>query len=243
MMYQDPGSNLEMRRIKREIVISDLTTAEIRSAILDGTLPPGSRVRQEELAARLGVSRAPIRQALLVLERDGLVRRDGPRGVVIAPLEPQFIGDIYDLRSAIDAHVADMLAARGSFDPGPFREIVAEGRSAATAMNLSRLIDLDSRFHMGLYEAAGNRVQVEVMHAQWAHIRRAMAITLTTSGYPWQVWDEHVAIIDAITRREAGKARELARTHTQNARMVLIEHLGAAERRFQGLRAGRVAAG
>lgn len=217
-----------MRKIRRQPIVADTVTAQLREAILNGTLAPGSRVRQEALAARLGVSRAPIRQALLVLERDGLVQRDGRRGALVAPLDPEFISDIYEFRAAVDAYVASSLATRDEFDPAPFRRIIAEGRAAVRSGDLPRLIDLDSRFHIGLYEAAGNRVMVQVMRAQWTHIRRAMAVTLTISGYPRQVWDEHAAILEAIARHRVTRAGQLARTHTTNARTVLLRHVAAA---------------
>lgn len=226
-----------MRKIRRQPIVADTVTAEIRQAILNGTLAPGSRVRQEALAAQLGVSRAPIRQALLVLERDGLVHRDGRRGAVVAPLDADLISDIYEFRAAVDAYAASALATRGDFDPAPFRRIIVEGRTAVRAGDLSRLIELDSRFHIGLYEAAGNRVMVQVMRAQWTHIRRAMAVTLTISGYPRQVWDEHAAIVNAIARRQVRRAGELARAHTTNARAILIRNLAEA------MPAGRLAVG
>lgn len=205
---------------------ADVVTTQIRAAILDGSLAPGSRIRQEELASRLGVSRAPVREALVVLEREGFVQTERWRGAVVASLDAQLISNIYDFRSAIDAYVAATLAARPNFDPGPFRKIVAVGRAAvSTPVDLRRLIDLDSQFHMGLYEAVGNRVLVDVMRAQWSHLRRAMAATLSISGYPQQVWDEHAAILDAIARRQASRASRLAQAHTIAARTKLLASL------------------
>lgn len=231
-----------MRRIRREPVISEVATAEIRAAILEGTLVPGSRIRQEELAARLGVSRAPIRQALLVLEREGLVQIERWRGAIVAPLDPEFITDIYEFRGAVDAYVAGTLAARGEFDPAPLRQIVAEGRGAVHTEDLPRLIELDLRFHTGLYEAVGNRVLVHVMRAQWSHIRRVMAATLTISGYPRQVWDEHAAILEAIARRQVSRARTLASAHTSAARMVLTGNLGSPVSRSETFSRSRLPA-
>jgi len=213
-----------MRQVVR-IPVSDVVTARIRRAILDGVLAPGSRVRQEELAHRLGVSRAPIREALAFLEREGLVKTERWRGTIVTPLDAGFIAEIYDFRSAIDAYVASVLAARGDFDPTPFRALVAEGLAAVTSGDLPRLIDVDSRFHIGLYKAVGNGLLVEVMQAQWRHIRRAMAATLSTSGYPKRVWHEHGAIVEAIARGQVKRASHLAHAHTANARTILVNSL------------------
>lgn len=213
-----------MRQVAR-VPVSDVVTARIRRAILEGVLTPGSRVRQEELAHRLGVSRAPIREALAFLEREGLVKTERWRGTIVAPLDAGFIAEIYDFRSAIDAYVASVLAARGDFDPTPFRTLVSEGRTATNAGNLRQLIDVDSRFHTGLYKAVGNRLLVDVMQAQWSHIRRAMAATLSIGGYPKRVWNEHEAILEAIARGQVKRASHLAHAHTANARMILVNNL------------------
>jgi DNA-binding GntR family transcriptional regulator len=213
-----------MRQVVRR-PFSDVVTARIRRAILDGALAPGSRVRQEELADRLGVSRAPIREALVVLEREGFVKTERWRGAVVTKLDAEFIAEIYDVRSAIDAYVASILAARREFDPTPFHAIASEGRMAVGTGDLLRLINIDSRFHIGLYKAVGNRVLVDVMQTQWRHIRRAMAATLSTSGYPKQAWKEHRAIVEAIARGQAKRASHLAHAHTANARTILVDSL------------------
>jgi len=231
-----------MRHVVRK-PFADVVTAEIRAAILDGTLAPGSRIRQEELAARLGVSRAPIREALVVLEREGLVRTQTWRGAAVAPLDRELIANIYEFRAAIDTYVASTLAARSDVDPNPFRKIVTKGRAAAGMADVGRLIDLDSRFHMGLYEAVGNVVLVDVMRGQWTHICRAMAATLTISGYPRQVWAEHAAIVEAIARRQANRAARLAHAHTANARTILVDSLTHAGSRARAAEASRSSRG
>src|ERR1700722_10692351 len=104
-----------MKVIPSEPVASVRAAAEIRNAILDGSLPPGARVGQEGLAAMLGVSRAPIRQALVILEQEKLVHNSAHRRAVIAPVDPSLIGEIYDFREVIDAYAAGM-AAKSDFD-------------------------------------------------------------------------------------------------------------------------------
>ena len=87
------------------------------------------------------------------------------------------------------------------------------------------MIELDLRFHTGLYEAVGNDVLTEVMRAQWAHIRRLMAVTLTATGYHEQVWEEHAEILSAIDRHDPERAGALSAAHTDSACANLIERL------------------
>ena len=106
-----PGHRQTLRRTP---MVSD-AAEQIRSAILDGSLVPGSRIAQDQIAAQLGVSRLPIRQALLVLQSEGLVLLDHNRGAMVAPLDVKFISDLFDFRAVVDAQVAAMLAARRGF--------------------------------------------------------------------------------------------------------------------------------
>ena len=220
--------------------MSETVTSEIRRAILDGTLAPGSRIKQEALAAELQVSRAPIRQALVVLKREGLLQTPRQRGTIVAPLDPGFISDIYDLREAVEGYAAARLAARASFDPEPFWQIVATGEKAVKSGDLGRIIELDLAFHMGLYDALGNQPLVDIMAAQWWHFRRAMAATLSISGYRKRVWREHEAILKAIAAGRPAQAQALSIAHTRAARTVLLGKLKQVlTERNEAARAGR----
>ena len=193
--------------------------------ILSGALPPGTRVTQEQLAEQLAVSRAPVRQALLILEREGLVASDPWRGAIVTRLDPTLIRDLYQFRGEIERFVASNLAARENFEPAPLRLITEQGLEAAPSGDVSQLIEIDLRFHTGLYDAVGNQVLSEVMRGQWTHIRRVMGATLSLTGYRAQVWDEHAAILDAIVTHDVDLAGRLASNHTTSACAALLQTL------------------
>jgi DNA-binding GntR family transcriptional regulator len=214
-----------MRRIKRQPAVTERVLDEVRRVILSGALPPGARVTQEQLADELAVSRAPVRQALLILEREGLVQSDRWHGAVVTPLDPSLIRDTYQFRGEVERFVASLLATRFDFDAAPLRDITAEGHEAAPIGDVLQLIDVDLRFHTGLYDAVGNQVLSEVMRGQWTHIRRVMGATLSLTGYRAHVWDEHDAILDAIAAHNAELAGTLARNHTAAACAALLPTL------------------
>jgi DNA-binding GntR family transcriptional regulator len=212
-----------VRRLKRE-PIENKATDELRRAILSGSLAPGSRLRQEKLASQLGVSRMPVRQAFVALEREGLVRTDPWRGTIVAPLERSTIEDIYTLRGIIEQHAASTLATSRDFDVTELREIVRAGQAAlAGQAELATLIDLDLRFHTCQYEALGNGLLVDIMRHQWAHLRRVMGITLALSGYVDRAFHEHVAILKAIETHNAARAGSLAHAHTTAALKAVMK--------------------
>lgn len=221
----------KMRRIRRATQLADQVTERLRTAILRGDFKPGSRMRQEDLAAQLAVSRAPVREALLVLEREGLVQTDRLSGTVVAPLDAALIRDLYDFREAVERHVAEVAARRTDMSWSAVHEIVKTGLAATQAASpaVALLIDLDLRFHTALYEAAGNRILCDVMRSQWGNMQRVMAATLTVAGYPAQIWDEHAGILDAIMLHDAARAGAFAAAHTRSASLLLVERYSRAD--------------
>ena len=205
-----------MKVIPSEPVASVRAAAEIRNAILDGSLPPDSPIHQEKLAAKLGVSREPVRKALVLLEQEGLVNIVG-RSAMVTPVDDQFIAEIYGFREVVEGYVAAMVAARKDFDETRLRGILASGYKSVGTKSVDRLIELDQAFHNELYRASGNRVVIEVMETQWNHIYRAMTTDLSMDSFQKLSWDEHAGIVDAISRRQVSRARTLASTHIRSA--------------------------
>src|SRR5690349_24204020 len=107
----------------------DQVYARILEAIIDRSLPPGQRIRQNELADRLGVSRQPVSHALHLLHRQGLVAESGRRGFEVVRLNPERIRQLYEVRGAIDALAARLAAGRGKSDPSGRAQLEAALKS------------------------------------------------------------------------------------------------------------------
>jgi DNA-binding GntR family transcriptional regulator len=219
-----------MKPIAVKSVMPVRAAEEIRGAILSGALLPGTRIKQEELAARLGVSREPVRQALLLLQREGLVSTAPGRTATVARLDRKVIADLYEFREVIDGLVAAKLAKRPGADLATFDEIVARGREAVRARNVRRLLELDIAFHTGLYEAADNRLLIEIMRDQWNHIRRLVAMVLIDTRYRERIWQEHGAIVEAIRSGKAARARAAAAEHARGSKLMLLGSLASQDR-------------
>src|SRR3954471_5939548 len=120
--------------------------ARILEAITDRTLPPGHRIRQNELAEKLGVSRQPVSHALHLLHRQGLVAESGRRGFEVTELNPERIRQLYEVRGAIDALAARLAASRVRTDAplrGALEAALEAGRAIGRNTPLARLIALD----------------------------------------------------------------------------------------------------
>jgi len=103
----------------------------ILAAICDGRLAPSTRINQDDLAASLGISRQPVGQALSLLKWQGFVRDTGRRGLMVAPIDPDFFRAIYQVREALDSLAASLAAQRCTrADAAEGRKLLADGKAA-----------------------------------------------------------------------------------------------------------------
>ena len=200
----------------------------ILAGICDGRLAPNQRINQDGLAALLRISRQPVGQALSILKSQGFVRDNGRRGLVIAPLEREFIRSIYQLREALDSMAARLAAERCSpADLAEGRRLLAEGRKACESESVDFLIAADMRFHLWIYASAGNPLLLETMNHYWNHLRRAMGEILRHRPSRRRVWIEHEAILRAIIERDADTAGSLALAHARDAALGMVDSIPA----------------
>lgn len=196
--------------------------ARLLDAISEGSLAPGERITQEDIAEKLAVSRQPVLQALRLLKNDGFVLDAPGRGVLVAPLDVAAMRSIYQVRGALDALAARLAAARRTkLDPKLFEH----GRKAARGRNVKAMIDADLAFHHAIYAASGNPLIAQTAQQHWRHLRRVMGAVLREARQREAVWDEHEAIAKAIAAGDGDKAARLIEQHSQRASENLAQRL------------------
>ena len=188
--------------------------ASLLDAISDGTLPPGARVMQEDIAEQLAVSRQPVLQALRLLRKDGFVLDAPGRGVLVAPLDVAALVQIYQVRSTLDA-LAARLAAQVRYEMDA--QLITHGRLAARGTDVKAMMTADAAFHTAIYVASGNPLIAQTAQTHWHHIRRAMGAVLQVSTMRESIWDEHEAIAKAIAQGDEAQAETLIRQHGEDA--------------------------
>jgi len=147
-------------------------------AISEGSLAPGTRITQEEIADQLAVSRSPVLQALRLLKKDGLVQDAPGRGLLVTPLDATWIAHLYEIRGALDSLAASLAAQRGAkLD----KALITKGRRASKGDDVKAMIDADWAFHSAIYLASGNPLIAETAHLHWVHLRRVMGAVLQSS--------------------------------------------------------------
>lgn len=214
-----------LHRLEATPDLVDRAYRALLDAISSGALAPGQRLTQEDLAARLAVSRQPVLQALRLLKQDGLVLDAPGRGLQVAPLESAAVLQIYQVRGALDAVAARLAAGqRAALPPALLRA----GRQAARGSDVPAMIEADLAFHRALYAASGNAYVARAAETHWAHLKRAMGAVLQHARLRRPVWDEHEAIARAVAAGDADAAAQAADTHARQAGSFMAGHLHAA---------------
>jgi DNA-binding GntR family transcriptional regulator len=213
-----------METLKPNKTLVEQVYERILDAICDGSLPPEARVTQDELAARLQVSRQPVMTAMGLLRQQGFLTEYGRKGLRVAPVDRARFDAIYQFRTAVEPLAASLAAQRMTPELlARARALVAHGRKVAAAGDAQAALQADVDFHSLIYAASGNPLIVESMQTHWQHLRRSMGEVLRRPRFAQRVWKEHAAILDAIA---AGDAEDAARQMTAHVREA-HERVGA----------------
>lgn len=187
----------------------------IRAAIRDGALPPGFRVTETDLAARFGVSRTPVRQAIARLESEGLLTHEPRRGLTVTQPDHQQVVELYVMREVLEGAAARLAAQHASpTEIGAMAELI-EGEPALFR-DARALAETNQRFHGLLYLAAHNRYLLRSLE-QIAATMALLPSLLTVAGRAEQAHAEHQAILAALQARDGAAAESASRAHAQAA--------------------------
>lgn len=226
---------MQIAQLQIQPALIDQVHDRLLAAIVDGTLAPGRRLTQDNLAEMLGVSRQPVSHAIQILRRRGLLIDSGKRGVAVAPIDAKRIVDLYGVREALDALAARLAAERVRARTATHAEIddvrkaLAAGAGFGPATAMHDLVAADVAFHEAIHRLSGNLAISETVAEQWPHFKRSMAVVLADPGRRDRIWAEHAAIVAAVLDGDPPKAEDLARRHTAGAREETARQLNAAE--------------
>jgi DNA-binding GntR family transcriptional regulator len=191
-------------------------------AISEGRFAPGARLREEEIAGNLGVSRTPVREALLRLEARGLLTVGIGRSLVVAELTPPQVRELYAMREILEGSAARFAAQHAdAHDIALLRRIHKEFMDAWKRPE--RLVPLNRRFHQAIYEAAHNRYLTQALNEFHDVFALLHGNTFRVPNRPRATNAEHVKIIDAIADRDPDRAEQAAREHIRLAQQTRFE--------------------
>jgi DNA-binding GntR family transcriptional regulator len=218
------GGSPDLRfRTKQEYVYQSL-----RAAIMGGPLPPGQRLVIDEIGRQLRVSAIPIREALQLLQSEGLVVSAPHVGSTVAPISEDEVHEVFAVLEGLEA-VAVREAARRLDEAGAalLRGIVAEMDAALASADYERWAEGNGRLHRAIGESAGMPLLVEMTErvlSRWERLRRHYFQGVLVPRAE-QAQRQHHALVDALVRGDASLAERLVREHNQEAQAAYSEHL------------------
>lgn len=201
----------------------------IREAIMDGRLEPGQRLKEEELARELGISRTPVREALLILQTDGLVEAHPNRGATVRAYGLDDLGDLYMLRAALEGVAARLAAERATpRELAKLRRSCDRFDTVAREGSLKEIVRENLVFHDAILDIAGNDRITQL-------VRGVTELPLVYKSYLWYSPNQklvsahyHRQILHALEARDPERAESVMKQHVFEARDVLVSQVRAS---------------
>lgn len=210
------GSEQPLRTTVRE---------RIRRRIIDGTLPPGIRLVERNLATELGVSRVPVREALRDLVSEGYAINRATRGIAVRDYPDEEVEELFKIRAALEGVLLRQALTGISADgEARLRGCLEDARAAIQAGDPAAAVAANAQFHHVLEEVAAG----PMLRGMLLGIRDRMRWLLRQHSDPVLILAEHQALLDAIVRRDHGEAERLFRQHLSTSAAAVAARTRAA---------------
>jgi DNA-binding GntR family transcriptional regulator len=220
--------------VARAPALRDEVVLAIERAVLVGAIAPGQRLVELDIARQMGISKAPVREALRELERLGLVVSYPRRGTFVTEITPTVATEVYSFRAVIESYAARLAVGRATEgDLAAMEDLLnqADAQDPTTEDGVMRQVDLDLAFHDVIYRLSGHHQLEEA----WGNLRAKIRVLLVASGMlrvvdrsitgprPYHRW--HVRILDALRARDANLAEAAVIRHLALGERGLVKQL------------------
>ncbi len=209
--------------LRSEPALIDLVHDRLVEAISIGRLPPGERLTQGKVADLLDVSRQPVSHALQLLKHQGLAVQHGRKGLAVAPIDPDQLFHLYQVREVLDGLAARLATNRINDRLVPKEDIAALkhahdfGNSLNPNAETVELVQADVAFHKALHDLSGNPEIAKTVSEQWPQFMRSMAVVLDSPDRKVTIWEEHTEILEAVLSGDLEQAQKSASGHAIRA--------------------------
>lgn len=207
--------------------LREVVAETLREAIAAGTLKPGERLMEIQLAEELGVSRTPVREAIRKLELEGFVVMIPRRGTYVADLSIKDINEVFEIRTALDVLAAGLAVERITEDELEQLErlLVEIAELLDHQDDIDKIVEVDSQFHDVLYRASRNDRLVGIINNLREQFTRFRSISIQYPGRMRISVEEHRRLVEAIATRDTELAQQIAREHMENSEQTLLQDL------------------
>ena len=222
------GGRDQLAPLARPEALTDQVTHRLRTAILSGTLPPGTYLSVPEIARQLGVSRTPAREGLIALEREGLVEPRARSGMAVIAGGTADILDLLDIREGLEIMTCRRAAERmDDAAIAQLNDLFVRHEALVERRDLAGHVELDAKFHEMVREGAGNRRLARQLVQIDQQLRVLNSRLSRAEGWSGRaVLRDHRAIIDAIAAHDPDEAERQMRAHIERTRAFQMKSVG-----------------
>jgi DNA-binding GntR family transcriptional regulator len=214
-MIEAKGLSSDIAVIKNDPLRMEVAVI-LRNAIINGFLKPGTPLVEVMLAEKLGVSRAPVREGILLLESEGLIETVAYKGKRVRPLTAKNIEEIYSLREQFELFAVSRIIKAGT-DVSELRGHCEAMRKAAKAKDLAALNSADEGFHRDIIRLSDHSLLLSQWNNVYLRVRQVMALRNSANSDLGIVASTHAPIVEALEARDFARASELLSQHIRSA--------------------------
>lgn len=212
--------------VNEYLPLRDVVFQTLRQAIITGEIAPGERLMEIPLASQLGVSRTPVREAIRMLELEGLVVMIPRKGAEVARITEKDLRDALEVRCALE-ELAVMLACKRITREGKekLKSVCIAFREAISTKHVPSIVDGDVAFHDTIFAATQNQRLITLTHNLWEQVYRYRVEYVKDFSYHDVLVSEHDAITNAILLGDAELAQQVMRKHIYNQEAIVISNV------------------
>ncbi|MCB2226438.1 MAG: GntR family transcriptional regulator [Desulfarculaceae bacterium] len=211
---------------KRRRSLGQEVTLHLKQQVVRGEFKPGHRLVEENLARELGISRTPVREALHRLEQEGVLTKRPRGGYQVRPLAPEEVRDALGVRSVLEGYCAELASSQAP--PGTIEQLeenVVGFERALAEQNETDLLEMNSQFHVLLYQAAGSPLLLRLLGELQEIVERiSRAIISNMEAGLWST-EDHREILEAIKAGQGARAAKLARHHVEHGAQWIVSRM------------------
>ncbi len=206
--------------------LRDVVFRTLRQAILTGEMKPGERLLEIHLANKLGVSRTPIREAIRMLELEGLVIMVPRRGAQVAQITEKSMSDVLEVRCALDELAVELACERISEEEKrELEDACGEFEKATVTKQVHVIAKADVEFHDIIFKAAGNPRLTQMINNLAEQMYRYRFEYIKDETQHQMLIEEHRRICESISNRDVAAAKEAIRVHIENQEKSIIRQI------------------
>ena len=206
--------------------LRDVVFQTLRQAIVTGEFSPGERLMEIKLANKLGVSRTPVREAIRMLELEGLVVMIPRRGAEVARITEKDLRDALEVRTAIEELSVELACARIDEEGKErLKKACMEFKEAIDTKHVQNIVDGDVKFHDVIFDITQNDRLITIAHNLREQVYRYRVEYVKDFSYHDILVKEHYDITNAILMNDVATAKEIMRKHLYNQELIVIKNL------------------